>query len=231
MPLVPAVCTQCGAPIEVDNAKEAGICPHCGTAFITEKGHQQLYHAARFQHFRQSDHRQKYLRAVKRQRMRKNTSPAVSPSSAWGNTAMRKTALRRWSKRLPGTSKTISCCLRAQTRDFRAYYLTDSPEFDRIEKLAQTADMAAIQEKYGFSFRRDKEYRLRAYREAATLKRPQNGDLRKRFSDVGLYIDADAAAERAVSGPCVRTAPSPTKSAPPSSKNISTTSPTPPRAC
>ena len=37
MPLVPAVCTQCGAPIEVDNAKEAGICPHCGTAFITEK--------------------------------------------------------------------------------------------------------------------------------------------------------------------------------------------------
>ena len=37
MPLVPAICTQCGAPIEVDSTKEAGICPHCGTAFITEK--------------------------------------------------------------------------------------------------------------------------------------------------------------------------------------------------
>ena len=37
MPLVPAICTQCGAQIEVDNSYEAGICKHCGTAFITEK--------------------------------------------------------------------------------------------------------------------------------------------------------------------------------------------------
>lgn len=37
MPLVAAKCTQCGANIEVDNTKEAGICRYCGTAFITEK--------------------------------------------------------------------------------------------------------------------------------------------------------------------------------------------------
>lgn len=37
MPLVPAKCTQCGANIEVDDTKEAGICRFCGTAFITEK--------------------------------------------------------------------------------------------------------------------------------------------------------------------------------------------------
>lgn len=37
MPLVPAICTQCGAQIEVDDSHEAGICKHCGTAFITEK--------------------------------------------------------------------------------------------------------------------------------------------------------------------------------------------------
>ena len=37
MPLVPAKCTQCGANIEIDDTKEAGICQHCGTAFITEK--------------------------------------------------------------------------------------------------------------------------------------------------------------------------------------------------
>lgn len=37
MPLVPAICTQCGAQIEVDDTHEAGICKHCGTAFITEK--------------------------------------------------------------------------------------------------------------------------------------------------------------------------------------------------
>lgn len=37
MPLVPAICTQCGANIEVDNTHEAGVCKYCGTAFITEK--------------------------------------------------------------------------------------------------------------------------------------------------------------------------------------------------
>ena len=37
MPLIAAKCTQCGANIEIDNAKEAGICQYCGTAFITEK--------------------------------------------------------------------------------------------------------------------------------------------------------------------------------------------------
>ena len=37
MALIAAKCTQCGANIEVDKSREAGICPHCGTAFITEK--------------------------------------------------------------------------------------------------------------------------------------------------------------------------------------------------
>lgn len=37
MGLVAAKCTQCGANIEVDDSKEAGICKFCGTAFITEK--------------------------------------------------------------------------------------------------------------------------------------------------------------------------------------------------
>ena len=37
MALVPARCTQCGGAIEVDNTQEAGVCKHCGTAFITEK--------------------------------------------------------------------------------------------------------------------------------------------------------------------------------------------------
>jgi len=37
MALVAAKCTECKASIEVDDKKEAGICRHCGTAFITEK--------------------------------------------------------------------------------------------------------------------------------------------------------------------------------------------------
>ena len=35
--LVPAVCTQCGAALEVDPAQEAAVCQYCGTAFIVEK--------------------------------------------------------------------------------------------------------------------------------------------------------------------------------------------------
>lgn len=37
MPLVAAKCTSCGAPLTVDNSKEAAICQFCGTPFILEK--------------------------------------------------------------------------------------------------------------------------------------------------------------------------------------------------
>ncbi|MCL2070983.1 MAG: leucine-rich repeat domain-containing protein [Oscillospiraceae bacterium] len=32
-----AICTQCGARLEVDKTKEAAVCSHCGSAFIVEK--------------------------------------------------------------------------------------------------------------------------------------------------------------------------------------------------
>lgn len=35
--LVPAICTQCGAKIDVDPSKDRGICEYCGTSFIIEK--------------------------------------------------------------------------------------------------------------------------------------------------------------------------------------------------
>ena len=37
MPLVQAKCTNCGSNLEIDNTKDAAICPYCGTAFIVEK--------------------------------------------------------------------------------------------------------------------------------------------------------------------------------------------------
>lgn len=37
MPLVQAKCTNCGANLEIDNTKDAAICPYCGTAFVVEK--------------------------------------------------------------------------------------------------------------------------------------------------------------------------------------------------
>ena len=37
MALIAAKCTECGANIEVDESKDAGICKYCGTAFVTQK--------------------------------------------------------------------------------------------------------------------------------------------------------------------------------------------------
>ncbi len=37
MGFIAAKCTQCGANIQVDESKDAGICSHCNTAFVTEK--------------------------------------------------------------------------------------------------------------------------------------------------------------------------------------------------
>ena len=41
MGVVAAKCTQCGAKIEVDDTKEAGICPYCNTPFVVEKAIKQ----------------------------------------------------------------------------------------------------------------------------------------------------------------------------------------------
>ena len=37
MPLVQAKCTNCGANLEVENTKDAAICPYCGSAYVVEK--------------------------------------------------------------------------------------------------------------------------------------------------------------------------------------------------
>lgn len=37
MPLVPALCTQCGSKLELDSSQEAAVCPYCHTPFVTEK--------------------------------------------------------------------------------------------------------------------------------------------------------------------------------------------------
>ena len=42
MPLVNAKCTNCGGTLQVDNAKEAAVCPFCGSAFIVEKAVQNF---------------------------------------------------------------------------------------------------------------------------------------------------------------------------------------------
>ena len=43
MPIVPAVCTQCGAAIRVNDAHTAAVCPYCRTTFVIEKAINQ-YH-------------------------------------------------------------------------------------------------------------------------------------------------------------------------------------------
>lgn len=48
MPLVPAICTQCGANLTVDASKDAAVCPFCQTAFVTEKAitvYNNTYHS------------------------------------------------------------------------------------------------------------------------------------------------------------------------------------------
>ena len=35
--IVPAICTQCSAQVEVDSSLDAAVCKHCGTAYVVEK--------------------------------------------------------------------------------------------------------------------------------------------------------------------------------------------------
>ena len=38
MALMEAKCTNCGGKLQIDNKKEAAVCPYCGSTFIVEKG-------------------------------------------------------------------------------------------------------------------------------------------------------------------------------------------------
>ena len=37
MAMLPVKCAQCGASIEVDDTKETGKCPYCGTTYVTQR--------------------------------------------------------------------------------------------------------------------------------------------------------------------------------------------------
>ena len=43
MPFVKAICSNCAGILEVDDSREAAICPFCGTPYIVEKAVQQYY--------------------------------------------------------------------------------------------------------------------------------------------------------------------------------------------
>ena len=36
MPLVPAICTQCKGALQVDPNQKSGVCPFCGTQFVSQ---------------------------------------------------------------------------------------------------------------------------------------------------------------------------------------------------
>lgn len=42
MPLVKAKCTSCGGMLDVDNGRDAAICPYCNSAYIVEKAIQEF---------------------------------------------------------------------------------------------------------------------------------------------------------------------------------------------
>ena len=188
MPLVPAVCTQCGAPIEVDNAKEAGICPHCGTAFITEKAINNYI----TQHVSSTSVSQTIVKNIYGREKTEAEEYVARGLSFLGLGEYIKAAecFEKAVKSEPGNIENHILLYRALTFDFRLYYggltgpdcscpisfrLSGQDEvslddvFGHIERLAKKADISALQKQYGHTFRADKAFWLESFRTAARL--------------------------------------------------------------
>ena len=192
MPLVPAICTQCGSPIQVDDSKEAGICPHCGTAFITEK----VVNNYVTNHVSNTTVTQNIVKNVYG-REKTEAEEYVARGLSFLDIGEYLDAAKCFEsavKREPGKIENHILLYRALTLDFRLYYggLTD-PErqgyafafplneqdkekktslnevFDRIDKLAAQQDISALQKQYGYTFRKDKNFWLESYRNATRL--------------------------------------------------------------
>ena len=192
MPLVPAICTQCGAPIEVDNAKEAGICPHCGTAFITEKAINNYI----TQHVSSTSVSQTIVKNIYGREKTEAEEYVARGLSFLGLDEYLKAAecFQSAVRCEPGDIENHILLYRALTLGFRLYYggLTDPARqgyefaftlhgqdgeqkislnevFGRIDKLAQQTDISALQKQYGYTFRKDKNFWLESYRNATRL--------------------------------------------------------------
>lgn len=46
MALMEAKCTNCGGKLQIDNKKEAAVCPYCGSTFIVEKEYNYIINLA-----------------------------------------------------------------------------------------------------------------------------------------------------------------------------------------
>ena len=178
MPLVPAICTQCGAPIEVDSTKEAGICPHCGTAFITEKAITQYV----TNHVTNTNVTQNITKIIQG-REKDEAEDFVLRGLSFLSLEDYLEAAKCFEKAVklsPADAENHILLYKAITFDFKFYYgaLTTkdggrftfpldgndyegiplNDVFAKIEKLAEKTDISALREKYGYSFRRDKEF-------------------------------------------------------------------------
>ena len=188
MPFVPAICTQCGSPIQVDDTKEAGICPHCGTAFITEK----VVNNYVTNHVSNTNVTQTIVKNVYGREKTEAEEYVARGLSYLGLGKYLKAAkcFKSAVDREPGNIENHILLYRALTADFCLYYggivdpendtnkfgcdlssndnsfnqVTLNEVFENIEKLAEKADMPALQKKYGFSFRKDKDFWLKSYR-------------------------------------------------------------------
>ena len=188
MPLVPAICTQCGSPIEVDNAKEAGICPHCGTAFITEK----VVNNYVTNHVSNTTVSQTIVKNIYGREKTEAEEYVARGLSFLGLGEYIKAAecFEKAVKSEPGNIEHHILLYRALTFDFRLYYggltgpdcncpisfrLSGQDEvslddaFGHIEQLAKKADISALQKQYGHTFRADKAFWLKSFRTAARL--------------------------------------------------------------
>lgn len=171
MPLVPAICTQCGSPIEVDNAKEAGICPHCGTAFITEK----VVNNYVTNHVSNTTVSQTIVKNIYGREKTEAEEYVARGLSFLGLGKYMKAAdcFLQAIELDPGNAENYVLLARAQSLDFRIYYLTFHTSAPSIEKTAHGETLSALQQKYGYSFQCDKDYWQQCYRQTLQLMRPQ----------------------------------------------------------
>ena len=216
MPLVPAICTQCGSPIQVDDSKEAGICPHCGTAFITEK----VVNNYVTNHVSNTTVTQNIVKNVYG-REKTEAEEYVARGLSFLDIGEYLDAAKCFEsavKREPGKIENHILLYRALTFDFRLYYggLTgpNMPEitfainedkekylslntvFDRLDKLAAKKDISALQKQYGYTFRKDKNFWLESYHlaqrqklEADRKNETEEMALLKKFAAFGFRTD------------------------------------------
>ncbi|MBR3885576.1 MAG: hypothetical protein IKJ33_03830 [Clostridia bacterium] len=180
MAFVSAKCTQCGGQIDVDDTKDAGICKHCGMAFVTEKVIKNYNYTSNYN-------------------ITNNITKIINGKDSdeaedFFNRGLTNLKLENYNKALDNFEKAIDKAPEVAKYYFYVAYV-ESDKMKNIEiftnllkpfyKLANQVELEKLSQEYGLSLKKGVE----VVEKELVIRKIKNEEFQSVFSNIDNYVE------------------------------------------